>query len=399
MSDLKSLTLDTTIGDLPLHETCVSHKALGQSIVKLFEQNPELPGVLIEDDSGITILISRQRFHERLSSPYGLELFLNRPISSFLEMYRNSDQAIEMLVLPHTESIESAVSQGLQRNIKNIYEPIIVIFEEDSLPGFQIKSLLDFRILLLAQSKLLNQANEEIRNQQKQTQHYLQQYKDKQEEVQVYNQQLQTQQVLIQERNKALEHQKAQLLEKTRQIQELNERFLELGGLLSSEGRKVFQATFAGVNAICRSADQIVEAGVFLDGEVKILQEISASITKVSRQVNHLSIKASIVANQSGEQVSGFSTINEEISNLLSGTFEASEKLRLVSDRFHKRIADLTQSAQMGMNVARSLISEMGEAQIAVNQLEELVRQQSKPLIHPVGISSNRSYFDSPLEA
>jgi uncharacterized coiled-coil DUF342 family protein len=87
------------------------------------------------------------------------------------------------------------------------------------------------------------------------------------------------------------------------------------------------------------------------------------------------------------------------ISNLLSGTFEASEKLRLVSDRFHKRIADLTQSAQMGMNVARSLISEMGEAQIAVNQLEELVRQQSKPLIHPVGISSNRSYFDSPLEA
>ena len=399
MSDLQSLTLNTTIGDLPLHDACVSHKTLGQSIVKLFDQDSELPGILVEDDSGITILISRQRFHERLSSPYGLELFLNRPISSFLEMYRNSEHGIEMLVLPHTESIEDAVSQGLQRHIKNIYEPIIVIFEDENLPGFHIKSLLDFRILLLAQSQLLSQANEEIRKQQQQTQHYLQQYKEKQQEAEVYNQQLQAQKALIQERNEELERQKDQLMEKTQQIQELNERFVELGGLLSSEGRKVFQATFAGVNSICRSADQIVEAGAFLDKEVKVLQEISESITKVSRQVNHLSIKASIVANQSGDQVSGFSTINEEISNLLAGTFDASEKLRLVSERFHKRIADLTQSAQTGMNVARSLISEMGEAQIAVNQLEELVQQQSKPLIHPVGFSPNRSYVGSVREA
>jgi len=314
-------------------------------------------------------------------------------------MYRNSEHGIEMLVLPHTDSIEIAVSQGLQRHIKNIYEPIIVIFEDENLPGFQIKSLLDFRILLLAQSQLLHQANEEIRKQQQQTQHYLQQYKEKQQEAEVYNQQLQEQKALIQERNEELERQKDQLIEKTQEIQELNERFLELGGLLSSEGRKVFQATFAGVNSICRSADQIVEAGAFLDKEVKVLQEISDSITKVSRQVNHLSIKASIVANQSGEQVSGFSTINEEISNLLAGTFDASEKLRLVSERFHKRIADLTLSAQTGMNVARSLISEMGEAQIAVNQLEELVQQQSKPLIHPVGFSPNRSYVGSVREA
>jgi len=51
MSDLQSLTLNTTIGDLPLHDACVSHKTLGQSIVKLFDQDPELPGILVEDDS------------------------------------------------------------------------------------------------------------------------------------------------------------------------------------------------------------------------------------------------------------------------------------------------------------------------------------------------------------
>jgi len=347
MSDLKSLSTDATLGDLPLHETCVSNKTLGQSIGKLFDQNPELPGVLVEDDFGITVLVSRQRFHERLSSPYGLELFLNRPISSFLEMYRHPDHEIEMLILPHTESIEAAVNQGLQRQTKNIYEPIIVIFEEESLPGFQLKSILDFRILLLAQSQLMNRANEKIRKQQKQTQHYLRQYKQKEKEVQIYNQKLKNQQLLIQERNNILESQKDQLIEKNRKIQELNARLLELSSFFSSEGRKVFQATFAGVNSICRSADKIVESGVFLNQEVQVLQEISESITKVSRQVHHLSTKASIVANQSGENISGLSTINEEISNLLSGTFEASKKLKLLSDRFHQRISDLTQSARM----------------------------------------------------
>lgn len=375
MRELEHLTSEATLGDLPLHDLCISHKTLGKAVAELFDQNQDLPGILVEDESGSINLISRQRFHERMSSPYGLELFLKRPIATFLEMCHYGDQVMEVLVLSHTESIDIAVRQGLQRNARNVYEPIIVIFEDETLPEFSVRSLLDFQVLLLAQAHLLGQANQRILEQQRETELYLKKYHQQQRKVQVYNKQLRAQQTVIQERNDALERQQAELVKQSQQIQALNDRFLDVGAMLSSEIRKVFQATFAGVNTICRNADRVLSVGSTLEREVQGLHQISDSISKVSRQVHHLSVKASIVANQSQQTPSGFSTINEEISNLLSGTFDASKRLTQISERFTQQIQGLSQSAQSGMNTARSLISEMAEAQAAINELETLIKQ------------------------
>ncbi|WP_353260029.1 hypothetical protein [Prochlorothrix hollandica] len=381
MHELERLTSEATLGDLPLQDLCISHKTLGQAVAELFDQNQDLPGILVEDESGTIRLISRRRFHERMSSPYGLDLFLKRPISAFLDMCHYDDQMMEVLVLSHGESIDMAVRQGLQRNARNVYEPIIVIFEDETLPEFSVRSLLDFQVLLLAQAHLLGKANQRIREQQQETELYLKKYHQQQRKVQAYNQKLKVQQAVIQERNDTLEQQQADLLEKSEQIQELNARFLEVGAMLSSEHRKVFQATFAGVNRICRSADRILAAGSTLEEEVQVLHRISDSIAKVSRQVHHLSVKASIAVNQSQTIPSGFSTINEEISHLLSGTFEASQQLTQASDRFTQQIQDLSQAAQSGMNTAHSLISDMGEAQAAINELDILVKQPYRQVL------------------
>ena len=380
MSEIEQITSQSTLGDLPLHDVCVNHQVLGRVVADLFEQNPKLPGILIEDEAGTLNLLSRRRFHERMSSPYGLELFLNRPIATFLDMQKHQNQSLEVLVLPHTESIEAAVQYGLQRTIENIYDPIIVVFKNDNLPVFEVRQLLDFHTLLLCQSRVMALANAEIQSKQAETDRYLQKYRQQQAKVQDYTKRLQEQQKIIQERNQSLEVLQAELIEKYGKIDELNRQFLEVGNLLSSEVTKVFQATFAGVNSICRSADRVVYAGELLEKDVNILNQISDSIAKVSRLAHHLSIKASILVNKSGLSTSGFSTVSEEISHLLSGTFEASKKITQVSDQFKTRISEVTQAAQDGTNVARSLISEMSEAQMALNQLESLVHRY-----HPEG--------------
>lgn len=393
---LEHLAADATVGDLPLHDICISHRTFGKAVSELFEQNPSLPGILIEDQNGSTSLLSKQRFYERLSSPYGLELFLKNPISSLLAMCRQNGQVMEMVVLHHSETIEAAVQQGLQRSPGNLYEPLIIIFEDDSLPGFSVQLVLDFQVLLLAQAQLLSQANARIKEEQEKARIYLNKYRHQQRKVQEYNKKLQAQQVVIQERNQVLEQQQSGLIAQAQEIQDLNYRFFKLGELLSSEGRKVFQATFAGVNTICRNADQILAAGSTLNQEVQTLEQISHSMAKVSRQVHYLSVKASIVVNQSKEVPSGFTTISEEMSHLLSGTFAASQQLTQVSEHLNQHIQNLTKAAQAGMNTARSLISQMREAQIAVNELEALVKQSQGSVSSPTNEDDRATLIEVP---
>jgi hypothetical protein len=379
MTHFDNLTADSTLGDLPLHDLCVSHKTPGRVIAEHFVQDSGLPGILIEDDTGNISLISRRRFHERMSSPYGLEIFLNRPIATFLEMSQR-ERVIEVLVLPNTEKIDMSVRLGLGRSPDHCYDPIIVVFEDDNLPGFQVRSLLDFHTMLLAQSQIMSHTNQEIHRQKLETQRYLIKLNQQQQEVKKYANLLENQQGVIRERNRILESQQEELIYKSEEIAKLNQQFIEIGQLLSEEGQKAFQATFAGVNDICRNAEQIMTAGTSLRDELNTIGDISNSIAKVSRQVHHLSVKASIVISRSNDALSGFSSINEEIGNLVSQTFDAGKQIEQVATRFRQRIEEFTTSAQEGMTVARSLISQTEHAQIALNQLEQIVRNQVNTL-------------------
>ncbi|MGD2181287.1 ATP-binding protein [Lusitaniella coriacea] len=156
-----SLTLDSRLADLPSHDFQIDIKTLGKVVVQKFKDNPELPGVLLNNDRGeIVGVISRRIFFEWLSRPYGLEIFLKRPIQSLSKSIANQEQKTEAtcltnyLQLSADCSIDKAVGFALNRPPSLAYEPIIIEWENGQ------RRLLNVQVLLLAQSQLFALAKE-----------------------------------------------------------------------------------------------------------------------------------------------------------------------------------------------------------------------------------------------
>ncbi|HVX14538.1 MAG TPA: response regulator [Pirellulales bacterium] len=148
------LTHESTLADLPLDDFAVEPATPGEVVAAAFEEHLELPGVIVVARDRVIGMISREKFLERLSRPYGLELYMRRPIKSMLD-------SIDLghLELAGHYGIHEAASIALNRPVEQVYEPIVVV-----LPGARLR-LLSIYILLQAQSQLLALANETIRRQ------------------------------------------------------------------------------------------------------------------------------------------------------------------------------------------------------------------------------------------
>jgi two-component system, sensor histidine kinase and response regulator len=154
MIEVPRLTPESVLADLPSHDFQVDRDIPGQYVATEFEERPELPGVVIVNRGRTLGMISRERFLEHLSRPYGLELYMGRPIGALLEACQS-----EYLELPGDCDINRAASIALARPVDSIYEPIVVALGDGRV------RLLGFYVLLLAQSQLLAMANETIQRQ------------------------------------------------------------------------------------------------------------------------------------------------------------------------------------------------------------------------------------------
>ncbi|MCS6812059.1 MAG: chemotaxis protein [Cyanobacteria bacterium] len=372
-----NLTPSSTLADLPLHECKVDSDTLGEVVAAHFEQQPTLPGVIVVNRSQLLGVISWQSFQRRMMKPFALEIFLKRPLKIFFGLDEQSEPQ-DFLQLNYTEKVIDAVPIALSRPVDRLYDPILVVFQNENLPDVKAYFLLDCQTLMTAQSQILTVANQQIRDQQRELKRYLSKLESERQKVKDYAQKLEKQQSIIQERNQLLEAQQKELVQRSEEVAGLNQRFVQIGQLLSMEGKKAFQATFAGVNAICRSTSQIVSVGQSLSEELNTLHEASQLVAKVSQQVRYLAVKAGIGASRSSQEISGFSTITTEISNLVSQTFEAGRQMDRVASRFKLRIQELTDAAQSGTATARSLVSKIQQAEIALAELESLVYQQDR---------------------
>ncbi len=139
----QELRLESTLQELKLHDFQVESEHLGKELAKAFTENPLLPGVILMDRGQLAGMISRRRFLEHLSRPYGVELFTRRPIKT---LYRFAE--IDILVFPAHTLIVMAARRSLQREPESLYEPIVVEFENQ---GYK---LLDAHQLLVAQSHI-----------------------------------------------------------------------------------------------------------------------------------------------------------------------------------------------------------------------------------------------------
>ncbi|NES81107.1 MAG: chemotaxis protein [Moorea sp. SIO2B7] len=369
MSNLTKITLDSTLGDLPLNDFQVSPTTLGQVIANQFEQRPGLPGVIIADDSRILGMISRSRFKEEMSKAYTQEAFLKNPIQNFLNL---SNRKFSYLQIPDTEKIDAAVRLALGRASKDIYEPIVVIFKDENLPNFKAYFLLEFQTLLLAHSYILTLSNRKVHLYKVEAQNYLLKLREEQEKIKEYSKIIRGQKQLIEQRHQLLEKQQFKLFKQSQDISKLNKRLTQIGQLLSLQGKKAFQTTYAGVNAICSNTNEIVDIGKLLSEELLTIRTASQLITELSHQVRHLAVQAAIIANKSGTELDGFSQITSEIGKLMSQTLEAGRKTDQIADEFRLRLEELTESAQSGTKVARSLIRKIKEAEIEFAQIIQI---------------------------
>ncbi len=154
MIDLSQLTIDSTIGELPHYKFEVKCDARVNDIAKRFEQDSQVPGVIILDqDSLILTMISRRKFLERMSKPYSIELFTKQPVRKILPFIKERP-----IRLSADHKINEAGRIVLSRPDENGYgyEPIIVISREHGL------GLIDCNVIFLAQSKILGLVNKKL---------------------------------------------------------------------------------------------------------------------------------------------------------------------------------------------------------------------------------------------
>src|SRR5690349_3730749 len=102
------LGLESTLQDLTLYDFQLEANCPGREAAKAFADNSLLPGVLLSEGGEFAGMISRRRFLEHLSRPYGLELFSQRPIQT---MYRFAKA--ELLIVPSHTLIVMAAKRSL----------------------------------------------------------------------------------------------------------------------------------------------------------------------------------------------------------------------------------------------------------------------------------------------
>lgn len=148
------LRLDSTLQELSLYDFQVEATDLGSKIAQMLEADPLLPGVILTDRSQFVGMISRRRFLEFISRPFGRELFLKRPVRA---LYRFAET--ETLIFSSTTLIVDAARKSLLRSKELLYEPIVVQLSAKTY------RLVDAHELLVSQSNIHELATKLLRQQ------------------------------------------------------------------------------------------------------------------------------------------------------------------------------------------------------------------------------------------
>lgn len=151
---LPKLTLESTLKELSLYQADVQSSRSVREVVRLFNQFPDLPGILVTEQDTLVGLISRRRFLEAMSRPYALDLFLGRSLNEF---FSATDR--DFLLFPGSTRIVDAAQKSLQRSLDHLYDPIVVQSEPHTY------RLVDVHQLLVAQSKIHELAQQVIQEQ------------------------------------------------------------------------------------------------------------------------------------------------------------------------------------------------------------------------------------------
>jgi len=142
---------EMTVGELPMFDHRISPETPTSDVADLFERNSNLVGVIVATDDELAGLLPRAAFLERLSQPFARELYIRRPIRSMYQAFLTNPDVLAANLL-----IQDAAHAALGRPKAEAFEPVVILDDDGGL------RLLDVHTLLLAQSRLLELANEVV---------------------------------------------------------------------------------------------------------------------------------------------------------------------------------------------------------------------------------------------
>ncbi len=153
---LASLTPQSTLAELPNWDVRLPVTARGDDFDEVMRRHPELPGVVVFDGNGVRGAISRSRFQQVISRPFGGEIVRPRAIGALLGEFSTGQVMVLDLHMP----VQEALRASLARDRTMLYEPVLV-----SGDGGRDVRLVGFTDLLRADSRisaLRNQQMQEI---------------------------------------------------------------------------------------------------------------------------------------------------------------------------------------------------------------------------------------------
>lgn len=153
---LSSLTPQSTLAELPAWDVRLPVTARGDDFDEVMRRHPELPGVVVVEKTSVRGAISRSRFQQVISRPFGGEIVRPRAIGSLLDEFSSGPVRILDVHMP----VQEALRESLSRDRSMLYEPVLV----SGMAGGDVR-LIGFTDLLRADSRisaLRNQQMQEI---------------------------------------------------------------------------------------------------------------------------------------------------------------------------------------------------------------------------------------------
>ena len=131
----QDLSVESTLGELPLYEFQVETSCPSLEVAKIFEKYPLLPGAILVEQGNFIGTISRQRLLEILIRPHGLELL--QESVDVLHSYTRS----QVLLLSCSTPILTATQHALRRSPELLGEPVVVKTEHQAYKLLDVQEL------------------------------------------------------------------------------------------------------------------------------------------------------------------------------------------------------------------------------------------------------------------
>lgn len=380
MTQQLSLTLNSTLADLASHNYQVSSVTRSDIVAKELYQNPELPGVLIIDDSELIGMISRSKFLEKIYLPNWEEIYSNHPIQKLLDFTR-----IPPLMLSSDTPINEAVQLAMNRSINLIYEPIVLICDHHEF------RLIDFRILCQAQTLILQKSRQIIEQQEQTKQKYFNLLNQEKQRINEANHNLNIEKNIMKKlyQSRFIERENA-INQHYQKILKIYQEIVQTGRLVSKESHREFHAIFIGANSIHKNSEDLESVIKNISRDLETINSASTIMAEIVQKVRYLSVQASVLTyQQSSTNQTVLSKINLEMNRLVKQTLDLSQQMNNVSSHFKVHINNLKDIAHKEDEVTRKMILNTQRAEMAIAELDQLLENPNLGLTNLITNLSN----------